>query len=270
MAETAAYRMISTRVSPMVELARWLFERQGLPYREEAHAPMLHILATRAAGGGVEVPVVVSPDGTVWSGAREVLAGVDAAGPPGRRLFGEEAAERAANQAFVDELLDHLLQEVRRFVYHQLLPCRQVLLPSVTHRAPMWERRFVEWLYPVWRSMMARGLDFTPKRLAETPGRIEHTLAKVEGELARRGTPFLAGSEPGVLDIVFSALVGPLVFPRNYGTRLPVLEDLPPALQAFVRTTRARPAGELALHTYAAARFPDRWGPSPTLVEAGR
>jgi glutathione S-transferase len=258
MAQTATYRMITARVSPMVELARWLFERQGLAYREEAHAPMLHVLATRGAHGGVEVPVVVTPEGAVWQGAREVLAGLDAAAPPGRRLFGEDPAERAANQAFVEHLLDHLLQEVRRFVYHQVLPDKRALLPTVTHRAPLWEQRFVRWLYPVWRGMLARGLDFTPQRLAEAPARIEHALAKVEAELARRGTPFLGGSEPGVLDIVFAALAGPLVFPRNYGARLPALEDLPPDLQAFVRATRARPAGDLALRTYDAARFADR------------
>jgi len=258
MAQTATYRMISTRVSPMVELARWLFERQGLAYREEAHAPMLHALATRGAGGGVEVPVVVTPDGAVWKGAREVLAGIDAAGPPGRRVFGEDAAERAANEAFVDDLLDHLLHEVRRFVYHQVLPNKRALLPTVTHRAPSWERWFVDALYPVWRGMMARGLDFSPQKPAEAPGRIEHALATVEAELARRGAPFLGGSEPGVLDIVFAALAGPLVFPRNYGARLPAVEDLPPELQAFVRATRARPAGDLVLRTYDAARFAER------------
>ena len=88
MASATPYRMISARVSPMVELARWLFERQGLPYREEAHAPMLHVLATLAVKGGVEVPAVVTPNGTVWKGARDTLNGVDAASAPGQRLFG--------------------------------------------------------------------------------------------------------------------------------------------------------------------------------------
>ena len=256
MPSAAPYRMISARVSPMVELARWLFERYGLAYREEAHAPMLHVLGTLSARGGVEVPVIVTPEGAVWKGARETLAGVDAASPPGRKLFGETAAERAANQAFVEELLSRLLQQVRRFVYHQVLPYRRALLPTVTHRAPGWERYFVTWLYPVWRMTMARGLGFTPPLLAAAPVQIEEALSLVEAELARRGAPFLGGTEPGVLDIVFAALAGPLAFPRNYGTRLPVLEDLPPDFQRFVRETRARPAGDLVLRTYDAARFP--------------
>jgi len=238
----------------MVELARWLFDRQGLPYREEAHAPMLHVAATLAAKGGVEVPVIVTPAGEVWKGARETLAGVDAASAPGARLFGEDPTERAANQAIVEELLTLLLQTVRRYVYHQVLPYPRVLYSTVTHRAPRWERGFVFLLYPVWRAMMAGGLGFKPDQLAEAPVLIERAMALVERELASRGTTYLGGDAPGVLDIVFSALAGPLVFPATYGARLPPFDELPPPLKAFVHATRARPAGELVLRTYKVAR----------------
>lgn len=258
MAPAGTYRMISARVSPMVELARWMFERYEIPYREEAHAPMLHVLGTLAVGGGVEVPAVVTPDGAVWKGARETLAGVDAVSPPGRKLYGESAEDRAANRALVEALLSRLLQQVRRFVYHQVLPYKHALLPTVIHRAPAWERGFVTALYPVWRLMMARGLGFTPDLLAAAPVQIEEALTLVEAELERRGTPFLAGAEPGSLDIIFSALAGPLVFPPNYGARLPPVDELPSGLRAFVVATRARPAGELVQRTYDACRYPDR------------
>lgn len=254
MATAATYRMISARVSPMVELARWMFEHYQIPYREEAHAPMLHVLATLAVGGGVEVPAIVTPDGAVWKGARETLAGVDAASPPGRKLYGETSEARAANQALVEALLSRLLQQVRRFVYHQLLPHKHTLLPTVIHRAPAWERAFVTVLYPVWRIMMTRGLGMTPDLLAAAPVEIEEALILIEAELARRGTPFLAGTAPGPIDIVFSALAGPLVFPPNYGARLPPVDELPAGLKAFVMATRARPAGGLVQHTYDACR----------------
>ena len=254
MASTTPYRMISARVSPMVELARWLFERQGLLYREEAHVPMLHVRATLSVNGGVEVPVIVTPQGEVWKGARDTLNGLDAASPAGRRLFGEDEAERTANQAFLETLLTLLLANVRRYVYHEVLPYRSLLYATATHRAPGWERAFVWFLYPVWRGMMARGLGFSAEELAEAPVRIEEALSLVEAELARRGTPFLGGAMPGVLDIVFSALSGPLVFPRNYGARLPPFNELPAALKAFVKATQARPAGDLVQRTYAAAR----------------
>jgi glutathione S-transferase len=110
-------------------------------------------------------------------------------------------------------------------------------------------------LYPVWRLMMARGLHFTPELLAAAPVQIEEALTLVEAELTRRGTPFLSGAQPGPLDIVFSALAGPLVFPPNYGARLPPVDELPAQLKAFVAATRARPAGDLVQRTYDACRY---------------
>jgi hypothetical protein len=85
--EMPRHRTISARVSPMVEMARWLFELNMIPYAEGAHVPILHVIATRRAHGGNEVPVIVSSEG-VRGGARAVLFGLDAKTSPGRRLLG--------------------------------------------------------------------------------------------------------------------------------------------------------------------------------------
>lgn len=257
MTPPAPYRMITARISPAVELARWLFERQGLAFREEAHVLMLHGPAGPAGEAAACVPIVQTPARAIWRGAREVLDGIDAAGPPGRRLLGESEAERSANRALLDRLLSLLLTPVPRYVYAAALPRKGVVIPTAAHRAPRWERVFASGLYPVWRGMISRGLGLSLAAVAEAPAQIEMALSLVETEMAARGAPFLGGEEPGVLDIVFAALAGPLVLPRNYGARLPPLEELPPDLQTFITGTRARPAGALVLRTYDAARFPD-------------
>ena len=133
------YVIVSARISPMVELARWLFERHRIPYHEEGHAPLLHVFFTRWRRGGVEVPVVVSRAQT-WKGARETLHGLDSRLRPGERLFGDEPAERERNIALVESLLKRLLLQVRRFAYFHLLPFRQVALPVVVDGIPAWER----------------------------------------------------------------------------------------------------------------------------------
>ncbi|QIF05547.1 hypothetical protein [Roseimicrobium sp. ORNL1] len=111
--ERPRHRLISTRASPMVEMARWIFERYGIPYAEEAHAPLLHVLATRRAGGGVEVPVVVTSEG-VWEGARSFLVGIDAKSRPGQRFLGETDSEREKTLQVIDEMLA-LLQQLLLF-----------------------------------------------------------------------------------------------------------------------------------------------------------
>src|SRR5262245_30396796 len=182
--EQPRHIIVSVRSSPMAELARWLFERDRLTYHEETHAPILHVMATRARGGGREVPVVVAPEG-LWDGAREVLQNLDSRSRPGQRLFGESADERVVNQALIDILLDRLQQTVRRLVYFHLLPHKHVLYPIAVAGAPFWERAFVLLLYPIWRRLLARGVDLSPQLVREAPDRIREACDGIEAELNR-------------------------------------------------------------------------------------
>lgn len=247
------YVIVSARVSPMVELARWLFERAAIPYEEEGHAPLIHAVFTRRRRGGVEVPVVVSAAAT-WKGARETLNGLDARLRPGERLYGDAPAERAANAAFVDALLDRLLLTVQRFAYFHLLPHKRIVVPAVTDGVPAWERLIVRLFYPVWRRLLGRALDFSPAAIAAAPDSITAAFDLVEAELARRGTTFLGGESPSAIDVIFSALVAPLVLPAGYGSPLPDLDALPPALRTHVEGWRGRGGGQLVLETYRHAR----------------
>lgn len=250
--ERARLRMISARVSPMVELARWLLERQGLAYAEEPHVPMVHVLFTRLAKGGDEIPVVVTPE-AVWGGGPRVVAALDEKAPPDRRLFPDDPALRRTDEDFVAFLFAHLLKQVRRHVYRALLPYPELVAPVVTDGAPEWERLFVYLGYPLWRMLMERGLDFAPDLIAAAPGDILAAFAAVEARL-QPNERFLGGDAPGTLDIVFAALTAPIVFPAQYGAKLPALERLPYDLRRFVEALRARRAGRLALEVYATAR----------------
>ena len=108
--------------------------------------------------------------------------------------------------------------------------------------------------YPLWRRLMERALDVSPAAIREARTRIGEAFDFVDSRLAERGTRFLHGDVPGTCDIVFSALVAPLVLPKGCGSALPALDDLPADLRSFVDPLRSRPAGQLALQTYAAVR----------------
>ena len=247
------YVIVSARVSPMAELARWLFERYRIPYEEEAHAPLVHALFTWWRKGGVEVPVVISA-ASVWTGAREVLDGLDGRLRAGERLYGDSPVEREANQRLVGELLNRLVLTVRRLAYFHLLPIKALVYPVVTDGVPWWERGLVWLFYPVWRWLLARALDSSPSALAAAPQQILEAFDLVEEELDKRGTRFFGGAQPNAIDIIFAALVAPLTVPPNYGSRLPALASLPPELKTFVESLRARSGGQLALKTYEIAR----------------
>src|SRR5262245_56319173 len=184
------YVIVSARVSPTVELTRWLFERHRIPYEENAHAPLLHAPFTRRRLGGVEVPVVVSAAQT-WKGARETLHGFDRRLRWSERLFGDAPAERERNIALVDELLARLEFQVQRLVYFHLVPLRRLVLPIVVDGIPAWERAAITIAFPLWRQLMGRALDFSDAAIRDAPPKIEEAFTIVETELAARRTPFL-------------------------------------------------------------------------------
>ena len=239
------YVIVAVRMSPATELARWLFERHGIPYEEQAHAPLLH--------GGVDVPVVESAAAT-WNGARETLHGLDSRLRPGERLFGDEPAERQRNIALVEQLVQRLVPQVWRLTAFHLLTARRAVLPIAGDGAPAWERAAMAIAFPVWRRMMGRALDLTDATVADAAATIEEAFALIEAELAARGTAFLGGAAPNAIDIIFAALVAPLTLPKGYGSTLPPLDTLPAELRRFMDSLRARRAGRLVEETYAAAR----------------
>jgi len=246
--EMPRHRMISARVSPMVEMARWFFELNIIPYAEEPHVPILHVLATRRAHGGSEVPVVVTPE-DVWGGARAFLFGLDAKTPPGRRLLGDTEEQRNANIAHINHFFSLLLLQVRRYVYFHLLPHRKLLYPVVTQGAPFWEKSFVAMFYPIWRWLMGKGLNLSPNLVETAPLDIDRAFSYAE-HLVSDGRRFIEGDRPGVVDIVFASLVSPLILPPHFGARLPKLHELPEALHKLTIECRERRAGQLALETY--------------------
>ena len=247
------YVIVSACLSPMVELARWLFERHHIPYEDQGHAPLLHIPFTRRRKAGVEVPVIVSA-GSTWKGARETLHGLDSRLRAGEQLFGDRADERERNIAFVDQLLAKLLLNVRRLTCFHLLPAKPAILPVATDGVPAWERAIVWIFFPIWRRLMGRALDLNPAAIGTAPREIAEAFDLVEAALRERGTRFLGGHAPNGIDIVFSALVAPLTLPVGHGSRLPALDELPPELRRFVESLRARRGGQLVFDTYSAAR----------------
>jgi hypothetical protein len=249
-------RMISLKVSDLCELGRWLLERAGIDFYEEFHVPLLSMPATLLAGGGFEAPVLVRPGQPPWTAKMGMILGVDAYGPPGRRVFGESEPERSANQAFLQKIVPPL-NPIGTFCYHYILPHKELLYPVASFGAPAWELAVLRWAYPVWRAALGRALDGTPAQVAQAKASIESGLDIIDQELdGRGGKPFLSGDEPGGIDVVVAALLSPVTWPPQYGGMLPPLAQTPQELQAFVMQTRARPAGRLALQTYEKIRRP--------------
>ena len=247
------FNLISIRISPFCELTRWVLERQGIPYREECHAPILSLPFTWVADRSLNVPVVLAPDATL--DVKDFLDYIDARTRAADRILPVDADERQQTEQIIASLLTGLAIAVRQYAYANMLPNRKLTSTLMAVRVPWWEWTFVKGLYPLQKWLMRKALKITPESTEQARLAI---LSQFE-ELSQRlgpGRTFLVGDRLSAADFVFAAGTAPVTVPPEYGAPFPEISDMPAAMQATVRSVQTTPAGQHALRIYREYRKP--------------
>ena len=241
------FKLISIRISPFCELARWVLERQGIPYREECHAPILSLPFSWAADRSLNVPVVVAPDATLE--VKDFLDYIDMRARASDKIFPMDAGERREAEQIVASLLTGLAITVRQYAYANMLPNRKVTSTLMVVRVPWWEWAFVKGLYPLQKWLMRKALKITPESTEQARVAILSQFQEFSKRLGP-GREFLVGNRLTAVDLVFAAGTAPVTVPPEYGAPFPKISDMPEAMQATVRSVQATPAGQHALRIY--------------------
>src|SRR4051812_27967684 len=118
-------RLITIPISHYCEKARWALQRVGIAYREEPHVQGLHRWYARRAGGGLTVPVLVTPEGTIGE-SEQILEWVDARTKPSQQLFGE-GRERERVRELSRRLDERLGPHGRRLIYVRMFEQRELM-----------------------------------------------------------------------------------------------------------------------------------------------
>jgi glutathione S-transferase len=245
-------RLVTIPISHYCEKARWALERVGLDYREERHVQGIHRLASRRAGGGGTVPVLVTPDGVLGE-SEEILAWVDEHTPPRHRLFPAERSERSAAEHLCRRLDDELGPKGRRLMYVHMLAHRKLALRFNNEGVPRWEDAAIRYGWPLAVRFVRRELGIRHGIEIEDEAAIWREFDFV-AELLADGRPYLCGERFGVADLTFAALCAAVIVPPVYGVPLPQPEMLPPQTAALVVRAREHPAGRYALALFAEHR----------------
>jgi len=245
-------RLVTIPISHYCEKARWALERVGMTYREERHVQGIHQFAARRAGGGITVPVLVTPDGAIGDSG-EILAWVDERTPPEHRLFPAETDPRQ-EVAYLCRRLDEVLgPRGRRLMYVHMLAARELALRFNNEGVPSWEDRAIRFGWPLARRVVGRVLEIRPGIEVEDEAAVCRELDFV-AELLADGRPYLCGESFSAADLTFAALSAPIVVPPEYGIPLPQPDSLPPQMAALVERAREHPAGRYALALFTTHR----------------
>jgi len=248
----AVLRLITIPISHYCEKARWALERAGMLYREERHVQGVHQLVARRAGGGITVPVLVTPTCVIGESAG-ILAWVDERTPPEHRLYPAEPGAHEQVDSLCRRLDEGLGPRGRRLMYIHMLPDTKLALRFNNAGVPGWEDRFIRYGWPLAQRYVKWALGIHPGIELEDEEAVFSELDHV-AELLSDGRPYLCGERFSAADLTFAALCASMVVPPTYGVPLPQPDVLSPGMAALVERAREHPAGRYALALFAEHR----------------
>jgi glutathione S-transferase len=238
-------RLVTIPISHYCEKARWALERAGIAYREERHVQGIHTLMAKRAGGGITVPVLVTPEGSLGE-SEDILHWVDERTPAEHRLYPADDEHRIEVEGICRRLDAELGPKGRRLMYVNMLQAKDLLLAFNNTGVPRWEDRFMRAGFKLVTHLVKRRLAITPGVEVTDEADIWRELDWV-GELLADGRPYLSGDRFGAADLTFAALSAAVVVPSDYGTPLPSVDAMPTKPKEFVARAREHPAGAFAL-----------------------
>jgi glutathione S-transferase len=238
-------RLLTIPISHYCEKARWSLQRAGIDYREERHVQGIHRLAARRAGGGVTVPVLVTPEGAIGE-SQQIIEWVDQRLPQERRLLPEEQHARAEVDRLCSRFDTVLGPSARRLIYVHMLRDRPLALRFNNEGVPAWEERTIRYGWPAIELLIRRVLEIGPNS-EQQDERVVWSEFDFAASLLADGRPYLCGERFTAADLTFAALAAAAVVPPVYGVKLPQPPELRPDTAAMVNRARAHPAGAYAL-----------------------
>jgi glutathione S-transferase len=235
------------------ETSRFLIEHYGIGARERRHTLIFSFFATLWHGGTVVFPLLYG-DSFKLVGPRPVVDHFDPQSSPELRLMPVDPSELRQVESDWTLFNMTLALATADFAYYYLLPHRDRMIRPLTEGVPAFERKAVEFAYPLFAGLLRVLLRLSPSKAQQAAAQIRTIFDCVDARLAN-GRKFLVGDRLTLSDLAFSVAAAPVVLPANYGGPMPSFDEMPSEVQAVVTEMRRRPAGLFALRIYAEQRI---------------
>ena len=250
------HQLITIAFSHYCEKARWVLDRNGVPYREHKYMPALHIAAAhRALAGtgvgrsdkvssGYSTPILFG-EGTPIADSSDIMRFIEPA------LFNDPEATRL-DRYFSDALGPHS----RRMVYWYGFTKPSILLELAKQNVSRRQAALFRVGLPFVTRFIRSRLQIDRASYERSKRRVLRIVGEVSDMLGD-GRKFLVADRFSAADLSFAAMISPGILPDpgQYGAVLPTLEQLPAEAQELVGQIRATPAGHFATRMFSEQRF---------------
>lgn len=217
-------------ISHFCEKIRWALDYKGVRYRKISFIPGRHFRRIKKLSGQTSVPVLRHGDQVV-AGSAAILEFLDNTFPQHPLISGDQSIRRQI--LHWETRLDALGVDIRLWLYHQLLPHPQLMIPLLTSGQSPMKRWLVRWNYQRIEQGIRHWMKINADTAAAAQTRIEAMLTELRACYSQRH--FLAGEHFSRADLTACALFAMLFQPAEYPVPWPSEKRLPPVLKDWLQ-----------------------------------
>ena len=137
----------------------------------------------------------------------------------------------------------------RYWLYAQVIDHRQIMKQLWLPPNSGLGKLAFELTYPYMRQKVRKVYTVTPEGAARSLQKIRRIFDQV-GDWLAPGQDYLVGDRFTAADLTFAALAAPVLFPPEYGFKLPPLDQLPKEITSIIQSLRETSAGAYGLRLY--------------------
>ena len=240
-------RLITIPPSTGVELCRWVLDHYEVKYREERHAPLLHLIEQywyRVP----DYPIFIQGD-LLMAVTRAIGDYFETRVSPELKLYPDDPKLMAQIEKLWSDTHDTMGYAARTWIYYYLLPHKRALFRPLTEGVPFWEKAVVWTFYPIYRWLMYKGMKLSEAAMQDDLATTDRIFTEID-KLLSDGREFLVGDRFTLADITFATMAVPVTFPKEFKGALPEFSELDPEVIKVIEEYRRRPAGQFALRMF--------------------
>jgi cytochrome P450/glutathione S-transferase len=242
--------LVSLGIGGADEIARWVLDRNGVGYYDEARAPYIATEVVNELTGQDGIyngPVLVKTD-TLLYRSDSVVRYYEGRCPPHLKLIPADDTRRLVFELYTLFSRD-LNDVVQKYLLSRLLPDPRLARAVFGRRAPIGDRARWRVFYPFLRGRLSALLHLPGNTPAERFDEIQKVFGRV-GQLLRDGRRYLGGDRLTLADVAFAAAAAPMILPEEFGGVCPRVQDVPDDYRRDVFALRETTAGQFVLRVY--------------------